>query len=66
MKKYIQITAGRGSVECARAVALVEKEMLKANPAMRLVESEPQHRARLLHVDDILNRGRASRHHGNG
>lgn len=41
MKKYIQITAGRGPVECARAVALVAKEMLKANPAMRLVESEP-------------------------
>ncbi len=41
MKKYIQITAGRGPVECARAVTLVAKEMLKANPTMRLVESEP-------------------------
>lgn len=41
MKKYIQITAGRGPVECAKAVALVAKEMLKANPKMRLVESEP-------------------------
>lgn len=29
MKKYIQLTAGRGPVECARAVALVAKEMLK-------------------------------------
>lgn len=41
MKKYIQITAGRGPVECARAVTLVAEEMLKANPTMRLVESEP-------------------------
>lgn len=28
-------------MECARAVTLVAKEMLKANPTMRLVESEP-------------------------
>ena len=40
MKKFIQITAGRGPVECARAVTLVAKEMLKAYPSMQLVEAE--------------------------
>lgn len=29
MKRYIQLSAGRGPVECARAVALVAKELLK-------------------------------------
>lgn len=28
MKKYVQITAGRGPVECARAVTLVARELL--------------------------------------
>ena len=32
MKKYIQLTAGRGPVECARAVALVARELLKDFP----------------------------------
>ena len=32
MKKYIQITAGRGPVECARAVTLVAREMVKSIP----------------------------------
>ena len=40
MKKFIQLTAGRGPVECARAVALVAKELLKAYPSIQLVESE--------------------------
>lgn len=40
MKKFIQITAGRGPVECARAVTLVAKELLKAYPSIQLVESE--------------------------
>lgn len=40
MKKFVQITAGRGPVECARVVALVAKEMLKAYPSMQLVEAE--------------------------
>jgi len=40
MKKFIQMTAGRGPVECARAVALVAKELLKAYPSIQLVESE--------------------------
>lgn len=41
MKKYIQLTAGRGPVECARAVALVAGELLKDFPDAELVESEP-------------------------
>lgn len=39
--KYIQITAGRGPVECARAVALVAQELLKAIPELRLADCEP-------------------------
>ena len=41
MKKYIQLTAGRGPVECARCVALVARELLKDFPDAELVESEP-------------------------
>lgn len=41
MKHYIQITAGRGPVECARAVTLVARELLKAIPNLRLTDSEP-------------------------
>ena len=41
MKKYIQLTAGRGPVECARTVALVARELLKDFPDAELVESEP-------------------------
>ena len=41
MKKYIQLTAGRGPVECARAVALVARELLKDFPDAELVENEP-------------------------
>lgn len=40
MKKYIQLTAGRGPVECARAVALVAKELLKELPNLQIVDSE--------------------------
>ncbi len=40
MKKYIQLTAGRGPVECARAVALVAKELLKDFPEAELIEYE--------------------------
>lgn len=40
MKKYIQLTAGRGPVECARAVALVAKKLLKELPNLRIVDSE--------------------------
>ena len=38
MKKYVQITAGRGPVECARAVTLVAREMLKAIPTLQLTD----------------------------
>lgn len=41
MKHYIQITAGRGPVECARAVTLVARELLKAIPALQLADCEP-------------------------
>ena len=41
MKKYIQITAGRGPVECARAVTLVARELCKDIPNLQLVDSEP-------------------------
>lgn len=41
MKHYIQITAGRGPVECARAVTLVARELLKAIPTLQLSDYEP-------------------------
>ena len=41
MKKYIQITAGRGPVECARVVTLVARELLKALPNMQIADCEP-------------------------
>ena len=40
MKKYVQITAGRGPVECARAVTLVSKKLVKAIPSLQLVDYE--------------------------
>lgn len=46
MKKYIQLTAGRGPVECARAVALVAKEFLKELPNLQIVDSE-EHKSEL-------------------
>ena len=33
MKKYIQITAGRGPVECARTVTLVAAKFASPSPA---------------------------------
>lgn len=41
MKHYIQITAGRGPVECARVVTLVARELLKAIPSLQLTDYEP-------------------------
>lgn len=41
MKKYIQITAGRGPVECARVVTLVARELLKIIPPLHLTDCEP-------------------------
>lgn len=43
MKTYIQITGGRGPVECARVVALVAKELLKEYPETELVDYEEHH-----------------------
>lgn len=45
MKKYIQITAGRGPVECARVVMLVARELLKAFPSLQLADCEPHNQA---------------------
>lgn len=41
MNHYIQITAGRGPVECARAVTLVARELFKAIPSLQLADCEP-------------------------
>ncbi len=46
MKKYVQITAGRGPVECARVVALVAKELMKAVPSLQIVDTEEHKDAR--------------------
>ncbi|MBD5177939.1 MAG: peptide chain release factor H [Bacteroidales bacterium] len=43
MKQYIQITAGRGPVECARVVALVARELMKIAPQLTITASEPHH-----------------------
>ena len=53
MKKYIQITAGRGPVitagrgpvECARAVTLVARELLKAFSSLQLADCESHNQA---------------------
>ena len=45
MKHYIQITAGRGPAECARAVTLVGRELLKAIPSIQLADCEPHNQA---------------------
>lgn len=45
MKVYVQLTAGRGPVECARAVTLVSKELLNAFPELKLIDSEPHNTA---------------------
>lgn len=41
MKKFIQLTAGRGPVECARAVTLVSSGLLKTFSVVCLIESRP-------------------------
>lgn len=45
MKHYIQITAGRGPVECARVVTLVAHEIVKAIPSLHLADCEPHNQA---------------------
>lgn len=40
MNHYIQITAGRGPVECARAVTLVAREIVIAIPSLQLADCE--------------------------
>lgn len=41
MKHYVQITAGRGPVECARAVTLVAREIVKDIQSLQLADCEP-------------------------
>ena len=41
MKKYVQITAGRGPVECARVVRLVADGLCHAVPGLTVSDSEP-------------------------
>lgn len=41
MKRYIQITAGRGPVECARVVTLVARELLKEITDLQITDYEP-------------------------
>ena len=43
--KYIQITAGRGPVECARVVTLVAQKLIKALPTLLLTDYEPHNLA---------------------
>lgn len=50
MKTYVQITAGRGPAECARAVTLVARELLKAIPSLRLAECEPHNQVEGCHM----------------
>lgn len=46
MKHYVQITAGRGPVECARVVTLVAQKLLKEIPALQLCDYEPHNQAK--------------------
>lgn len=39
--KYIQITAGRGPVECARVVTLITQKLSKNIPSLQLIACEP-------------------------
>ncbi len=54
MKHYIQITAGRGPVECARAVTLVAREILKAIPSLQLADCEPHNQAKECYMSITL------------
>lgn len=45
MKKFVQITAGRGPVECARVVTLVAREIMKVLPGLTISDSEPHNQA---------------------
>ena len=40
MRQYIQLTAGRGPAECARAVALIARELQRQFPSLELIDSE--------------------------
>lgn len=40
MKNYIQITGGRGPIECARVVKLISDKLLKQYPSLEVTEVE--------------------------
>ena len=54
MIKYIQITAGRGPVECARVVTLVARELIKTIPTLKLVDSESHNQVDGCYMSVIL------------
>lgn len=54
MKKYIQITAGRGPVECARVVTLVARELLKSIPSLQLADCEPHNESDGCYMSMVL------------
>ena len=54
MKKYVQITAGRGPVECARAVTLVSKELVKAIPSLQLIDYEAHNQVEDCYMSMVL------------
>lgn len=45
MRKFVQITAGRGPVECARVVTLVAREIMKVLSGLTISDSEPHNQA---------------------
>ena len=51
---YIQITAGRGPVECARVVTLVAREMMKELPSLQIIGAEPHNRFKDCNMSVIL------------
>lgn len=59
MKVYIQLTAGRGPVECARAVMLVSKELLKELPGLKFADSEPHNTAPDCYMSMVFETGTA-------
>ena len=54
MKKYVQITAGRGPVECARAVTLVAKELIKSIPGLQLIDYEAHNQVEDCYMSMVL------------
>lgn len=56
MKKYIQITAGRGPVECARVVYLVFKKLYKLFPSIEIVDIEKHNKYNDCYMSIVLSK----------